>query len=331
MGGKSSPDYGDLAIQQGEVNKGVVRDQTYANRPTQFTPWGYTSWTNKPVKDPGSDEWTTQWSQTQGLTPELQDILNKQIAIQGGRSDIAGLLTGRMGSEFGNPMDWSGLSPMGFNPVQQFTLPEGDVGDPNAFRQKTENAMYSKARSRLDPMYKSKRSELESKLRNQGIGPEDAAYKSQMQALGLQENDAYDQAGWGSVGAGRDESNAMYSQLMGRNQLKFNQALGANAQNYDQMMRGSQYANQIRQQQLTEAMQKRGFSLNEINALMSGQQIQAPQMPTFTGASGAAPAPVYQAGVDQGNYNAATDPMAGLMGLGGTLGGAYLGNPNLLA
>ena len=77
MGGKSTPNYGDIAVQQGEANEGVVRDQTYANRPTQYTPWGYTSWDANPYTDPGSGEQTTQWSQTQGLTPELQEILNK--------------------------------------------------------------------------------------------------------------------------------------------------------------------------------------------------------------------------------------------------------------
>jgi len=45
-------------------------------------------------------------------------------------------------------------------------------------------------------------------------------------------------------------------------------------------------------------------------------------MPNFMGANAAAPAPTYQAAVDKGNYGAATDPMAGMMGLAGTaLGG----------
>jgi hypothetical protein len=329
MGGKSGPDYGDLAMQQGEVDKEVNRDQTYANRPSQYTPWGYTSWTNESVIDPSTGQPTTKWSQTQGLTPELQDIFNKQVAIQGGRTDVAGALTDRMGSEFGTPMDWSGLSPMGTRPNSQFTMPEGDIGDPNAFRQQSQDAMYNMAKSRLDPMYGSKRSELETKLRNQGIGPEDAAYKAQMSALGNQETDAYNQANWSSVGAGRDESNAMYSQLMGRNQQNFNQALGANAQNYSQSMQGANYANQIRQQQMTEAMQKRGFSLNEINALLSGQQVNAPQMPNFSQAAAANAAPVYQAGVAQGNFDQASNPMSGLMGLAGTAAGGALSNPGL--
>jgi hypothetical protein len=326
MGGKNDgPDYGQLATQQGQADKEVNRDQTYANRPSQYTPWGYTNWTNESVIDPSTGQPTTKWTQTQGLTPELQNIYNKQVVIQGGRTDVAGALTNRMKEEFGTPMDWRGLSPMGAVPTSQFTIPEPDIGDPNAFRQKSQDAMYNMAKSRLDPQFQGKRAELETKLRNQGIGPEDAAYKAQMAALGNQETDAYNQANWSSVGAGRDESNAMYSQMMGRNQNTFNQANTANQANFGQAMQSSQYANQIRQQQLTEAMQKRGFSLNEINGLLSGQQVNAPQMPNFAQATQAQSAPIYQAGVDQGNANAAANPMNGLMGLAGTLGGAYLG------
>ena len=319
MGGKSQ-DFGDIAASQGEENREVVRDQLYANRPNQYTPWGYTNWTTETGPD-GTENWT----QTQGLTPELQDILNKQIGIQGGRTDVAGMLTGRMKDEFGNAMDWSGLGPMGQVPTSQFTLPEGDVGDPNAYRQRAEDAMYSKAQSRLAPQYDAKRNAAEIRLRNQGLNPEDEAYKSQMQGIGQQETDAYDQAMWGATAAGRDESNSMFGQQMGRNQNMFNQASTANQQNFGQAMQGSQYANQIRQQQMTEQMQQRGFSLNEINALLSGQQVGMPQMPNFSQGAAAQPAPIYQAGIDSASAQNAANPMNALLGAAGTIGGAYAG------
>ena len=82
---------------------------------------------------------------------------------------------------------------------------------------------------------------------------------------------------------------------------------------------------------MTEAMQQRGFSLNEINALLSGQQVNTPQMPNFATAQQAQPANVYQAGVDQGNFDQMTDPMGGLASLAGTLGGAYLGRPQVIS
>ena len=97
MGGKSQPDFGDVAAMQGEQNEQVVRDQLFANRPDIYTPFGYQSWEQSPYTDPETGETTTQWQMTQGLTPELQEILNKQTAIQGGRTDIAGMLTGKHG------------------------------------------------------------------------------------------------------------------------------------------------------------------------------------------------------------------------------------------
>lgn len=341
MGGKSSPNYGNLAAQQGEASRQSITDQTYANRPTQYTPWGYQDWQANEYVDPGSGETTTRWTQTQGLTPELQDILNKQIALQGGRTDIAGGLNQRMASEFGAPMDFENLTPMGNTPYAQYTMPESyegiaDVGDPARLRQRAEEAYMGKATSRLDPQFQAKQQALETRMRNQGLSPEDAAWKSQVQGLGQQETDAYGQAQYDAIRAGLGEQSQLFGQDMGMRQQavgeannQFQQALGSNAQNFAQNMQSANYANQIRQQQMTEAMQQRGFSLNEINALLSGQQVGMPQMPNFQSAGAATPAPIYQAGVDQGNTDQANNPWAGIGSLAGTLGGAALGNTSL--
>ena len=323
MGGKNQPDFGDVAASQGEENRQVIQDQLYANRPTQYTPWGYTSWESNPYTD-AQGNMTEQWTQTSGLTPELQDILNKQIAIQGGRSDIAGMLTGRMGADFGQTMDWTGLNPMGQRPTAQYTLPEPDIADPYQTRQAAEDAVYQQAQSRIAPQQESQRAALETKMRNQGLGPQDAAWQSQVQGMAQQHNDQNNQALWSANQAGREESGQMFGQQLGRNQNAYQQALQANAQNFGQSMQGSQYANQIRQQQLTEAMQKRGFNLNEINALLSGQQVGMPQMPNFSQAGAAQPAPYMQGAAQQASMDAASNPWGALLGAGATLGGGYL-------
>jgi hypothetical protein len=56
-------------------------------------------------------------------------------------------------------------------------------------------------------------------------------------------------------------------------------------QDFQNLMQQSQYQNQLRQQQISEAMQARGFTLNEINALLSGQQVAMPQMPSYNTAA----------------------------------------------
>ncbi len=322
MGGKNSdPDYRGAALAQGEANREVVRDQTFANRPDQYTPFGSTTWNPYQTLDPATGENTTAWEQVQSLDPRLQAILDKQIAVQGGRTDLAGMLTGRMGGEFGQQMDWRGLNPMGQVPTQQYTMPEPDAGNPYETRQRAEDAVYNQAQSRLAPRFAEQRKQQEIRLRNQGLRPGDQAWQSQMGAIDQQETDAYNQAQYSAVGAGREEAGQMYGQQMGRQSQNFQQALGANRQNFGQAMQGSQYANQIRQQQITEAMQKRGFSLNEINALLSGQQVNAPQMPNFSQAAAAQAAPIYQGTVDAGNFSQAQtqqmiDGVTGMAGMG---------------
>jgi hypothetical protein len=336
MGGKNkSPDYAGAAVAQGEANRETVRDQTYANRPDQYTPWGSTTWVPEDV------DGTERWTQTQSLSPTAQAELDKQMALLSGKSDVAGSLIGRMGNEFGQAMDWSGLGPLGQVPEGQFTRAndvQTQLGDPTAMRERAESAVYDKGSKRLDAQYAGQRQAMETKLRNQGLNPEDAAYKSQMAGIDTAETDAYGNLQSQAVTQGMGEQAQTWGQGLQAgnfynqgNQQNFGQNLGANAQNFSQASAQSAQANQLRQQQMTEAMQQRGFSLNEINALMSGSQINAPQMPSFAQASQAEAAPIYQGAVDQGNADAANNPMSGLMGLAGTLGSAYMTGGTSLA
>jgi hypothetical protein len=123
----------------------------------------------------------------------------------------------------------------------------------------------------------------------------------------------------------------MFGMGLQSNQNAFNQALGANAQNWQQALQGSQYANQIRQQQITEALTKRGASLNEINALLSGQQVGMPQMPNFNTAQAAQPGDYMGAAAQNASMANASNPWASILGAGATLGGAALSNPALMS
>ena len=80
----------------------------------------------------------------------------------------------------------------------------------------------------------------------------------------------------------------------------------------------------LQPQMLSSAMTMRNQPLNELNALRTGAQVQAPQFPGYTG-SPASAAPIYQAGSDAGNfqtdlYNADMGTrnamISGLFGLG---------------
>jgi hypothetical protein len=264
------------------------------------------------------------------------------------------MLTGRMGADFGQSMDWRNLSPVGGVPTAQYTLPEdvnrnldysgiAGIDDPYQTRQRAEDAMYNSAMSRIQPQQESQRAALETKMRNQGLRPGDAAWASQMQSMGQQHTDQANQAVWGATQAGRDEAGQMFGQQLGRRQQygserekqaayynqaaqqAYNQALQANAQNYGQSMQGSQYANQIRQQQMAEMMQQRGFNLNEINALLTGQQVGMPSMPTFNQAGQWQPANQLQAAAQGYAGEQAASPWNALMGMGGQALGGYIG------
>jgi hypothetical protein len=114
-----------------------------------------------------------------------------------------------------------------------------------------------------------------------------------------------------------------------------NQALGqAQGLDLSRMQAGNQaaqqqfnmnqaYANQqnlLRQQAIAEQMQRRGMSLNEMNALLTGQQVGMPQMPNFSQAGRAETPNIL--GATQMGYNAQMDAYnAQQQGLANTLGG----------
>ena len=105
---------------------------------------------------------------------------------------------------------------------------------------------------------------------------------------------------------------------LGQQQQAFAQQAAANQQNYGQGLQGAAFQNQMRQNQIAEAMQQRGFSLNEINALISGQQVGMPQFQGYNQAglgqgvdySGAASSQ-FQAGMQK--QQMANDAMSSMM------------------
>ncbi|NBW17342.1 MAG: tail fiber domain-containing protein [Caulobacteraceae bacterium] len=171
-------------------------------------------------------------------------------------------------------------------------------------------------------------------------------------------NQAYGQT-LGAFNFGNQAQQQLYNQMMGQANLAnqaagqqfnqdmqsrqfSNQALGQaaaldlarmNAQNQAmQQQQGmnqnyANYQNQLRQQAIAEQMQRRGMSLNEMNALLSGQQVNLPQMPSFQPA-GRAETPnilgATQMGYDAqlGAANAQNAMFGNLLGAGAQLGSA---------
>lgn len=116
---------------------------------------------------------------------------------------------------------------------------------------------------------------------------------------GTQANNAAIQQDYAQrLGAGQFGNTAMQNQqgLM-QNAFGFNNAAQQNA--FNQSMQQSQYQNQLRQAAIAEEMQRRGMSLNEMNALLSGQQVSMQQMPQFNAAQRSEPVQYMQAAQNQ--------------------------------
>lgn len=242
MGKKSSspPDVAGAANITGEEAKELASQETIANRPDQYNPWGSTTWDIQTVTDPATGEKVNKWIQTESLNDNLQSSLDSQQAIQAGKSNLAEGLMGRAWNDMATPMDFD-----------QYGNPISMDFDPTEMRQQAEDAFYQKQMSRLDPQFDSARQDLELKLRNQGLREGDQAWNSAFDNLGKQQNDAYEQARLGASQQGMMESNQLWNQSVGQNQI----------------------ANQLRNQQIQEDLFKRGYSLEEVNKLLEGQSV----------------------------------------------------------
>lgn len=365
MGKKSAPpapDYTQAAEQTAASSAAVTNQQTWANRANQVTPWGTQTWSSSPTIDPATGQRVAQWTQTTTLSPAQQQALDSQQAIDQQRSDIAQNLMGRVQQEYSTPMDWGQLTsfqnaptagnsqavtnPMGFNPSSIDTslnnLQTGAQNSSNAA-----NAAYAQATSRLDPQWQHQQQDLETQLANQGISQNSDAYSRAMQQFQQQKTDAYNQANMSAIQAGVNQGQVQFGEdlsksqqqlantvqqqqlNLGQQQQGFQQQLAAQGQNYNQQLQSGTFNNQLRNQQLTDAMTQRGFSLNEIQALLNGQQIG---MPSFSGynTANASQATDYS-GAAQNQYSAAMDAYNAqqattnqLIGAAGNIGGAAM-------
>ena len=236
-----APDYTAAAEAQGASGKENLAQQTWANRPTQITPWGRTDYAAEAGVDPATGTPINKWTQTESLTPEAQKALDAQLDITTGRSELAQDQMGRVKESLADPFDWKGLTPSSggmekaqqeaYGRMQEFQKPERDIAT----------------------------QELETRLANQGLTPGSEAYNTEMR----RQSDQF---------ARQDQQNLMASFGEGRQQGGFQ--------------------NTVRQQDIAEEAQRRGMSLNEMNALLTGQQVQNPQMPGYSQA-GVAPATNY--------------------------------------
>jgi hypothetical protein len=364
----AAPDYTGAANAQAAASKENLMTQNYANRPTINTPFGSQSWSTQTQIDPTTSQAVTGWTQENTVAPELQSALDAQISSQNQRSQLANSFMNRVGSEYAKPFDYEGLPAMttggtpgeirtnvaDYAPGLNTSFNFGDAPAAPTYDTNYRDTVANSLMERMMPVQDYQNRQLQTQLSNQGFKLGSEGYKRGLDELAQRQAaeryNAFDTAG--------NEAQRMYGSQMGARQQGIseamsqgnfnNQALGQaqgldiNAMNAMNAAQGQQfglnqsYANQqntLRQQALAEQAQRRGMSLNEMNALMSGQQVNMPNMPQFNTA-GISQTPnlmgamqnTYQANLDAANAKNAgiSNAFGGLTSLGaGALSGGF--------
>jgi len=308
-----APDYTGAAEAQAASSREVTEQQTWANRPTQVTPFGTQSWTSTPTYDPTTGQTLNRWTQTTTLDPDSQAALDAQQQLQAQRSNLAGSFYGRVADEMGQAPDYSGYTALGTTPQAM------SFGGGAKYSQEAGDALYNQFASRAEPQFQRAQDAKRTQLYNMGLREGDEAYDRAMSDLDQSQQDARLQAQYqASIGAGQEAA-----RMQGMD-------ISAGQATYGQQMQSANYQNQLRQQQIAEDLQRRGYSLNEINALLTGQQVGMPNMPSFNQAQRSEATQYNQAAQSQGQYNldafnAQNQAMQGMMsGIGSIAGGAMM-------
>jgi len=350
MGKKSpppAPDYVGAAEATAKSSRELATANTTANRPTQVTPWGTSSWASSAGVDPSTGLPVTNWTQNIELTGPQQQALDAQMRVQAGRSDLAEGLIGRAGQELGTPMDWDGLpKPAGTPDVPGFygkNLPsmgsaptayggpqfdyagnynrmqdysngpeaqsmqsqlrqptqnvsaggaEGSFGQPTqgvdagrsqtsfgqptqradeqavqrsldysgqqaldaggGFQQRFADQQFERQMSLMSPQHEQASNELETRMRNQGLNPGDAAYEASLQRLRTQQGEEVNRLTADSVRFGTDQQ-----------QAQFGREMSARQQGVSEVNNQGQFANAAAQQMNQQQMALRGQQYQE--------------------------------------------------------------------
>ena len=135
---------------------------------------------------------------------------------------------------------------------------------------------------------------MESQFRDQSTGEQDRLGSfwndATAQRFGIEEGmgNFANQAAMGQMGAdlaarlGEGGMRAQQTALNNAGQAQgFGQQMQQTGYNNDQAYRANALANSLRSQGMNEDMQQRAYRLNEVNSLLSGQQVNAPQFGSY--------------------------------------------------
>lgn len=266
-----APDPKETAAAQTTQNVQTAKANTILGNANEVGPYGSVTYKQIGQTRVG-DEFIPQYERTTTLSPQQQAILNQQQQFQIGTGQLANSQVDRLQGVLNQPINAGNLqTDRATGGVSAPQLERMGVNDWSQDRQRVEDALYS----RINPQLDRDRAAMESKLANQGIMPGSEAYREAVALADRQANDARMQA----ILAGGQEQ----SRLAGLEQsrLGFNNNVGQ--MGFTNQMDAKNFQNALRDQELAERLRLRNQPINEITALMSGNQVTTPTASPYRG------------------------------------------------
>ena len=147
------------------------------------------------------------------------------------------------------------------------SIPQSDEG----YRAQIQNALFDQMRSRLDPRFQQRGSDLEAQLAAQGITQGSEAYNREQQNLSMDRNDAYQTAMNNAISGGES---AIAGQF-GRDMSSRQQTVGETQQEFVNRMTSRGMTSEEAKTLFNSQLAGRGLGMQEYNAALGGQNSSA--------------------------------------------------------
>jgi hypothetical protein len=240
------PDPVQLSNAQTQSNIATAREQQRLNLINTQGPQGSVRYSADP-NAPGG------YTQTTTLSPEQQQAYDRQMGVYNQALGVAGDQIGRVGQSLGQGFSMEGLP----------DLMGGLTTDFSADRQRVEDALYGRAKARLDEQFGTAERGMDARLAAQGLGINSTASRNLRGDFGNTRNEAYSAAIQDAIiGGGAEQSRLLADAL-----------------------RNSQFNNQARSQGMQERAYAQNLPLQQLQALLGTGQVSMPEGIGYTPSS----------------------------------------------
>ena len=338
-------DYGAIGEQQQAANVEAARLGARLSRPDVVTPYQTTTF-----RETAPDQYLAATT----ITPEYERLRVGEAAIQQG---LQGLAANRLLDVPTSPFTTEGFTqepgPFQYSSVEAqpefsragatYELP--GFGDLNTYTTNAADEFFNRATARLNPQFDRAERGLRTQLINSGIPEGSDAFNEEFRLFNQGKSDALADLASQAVFQGKNlQSSILANILTGRGQqlgeigADFDIAGSQRAQNIAEQQQQVALQREARDRQIAEAIRLRQQPMSELATLMTGTtpftQVAAQGPAGVARVTGPAPVDLgaitaLQQADALARFQGAQQQQGTLLGLGSTLGGAFLSNPNI--